>query len=195
MRFEFFCETKYNSGVAALAQSVEQCFRKASVVGSIPTGGFLLSVTRKEPVFPMRTSKNHPSHCLYCGTQLKWYASKYCSNQCQAQYEHEQYIAAWKAGAVTGLKADETISDHVRRYLIAQNGEKCSLCGWQEHNPTTGQIPITVDHIDGNWRNNREENLRLLCPNCHSLTPTYQNLNRGNGRRYRRRYESRKTDA
>ncbi len=139
----------------------------------------------------MHTSKKPPAQCLRCGTPLKRYASKYCSNQCQAAYEHEQYIAAWKAGRVTGLKADETVSDHVRRYLIQKYGEKCSLCGWHERNATTGQIPITIDHIDGNWRNNREENLRLLCPNCHTLTSTYQDLNRGNGRKYRRKYEQR----
>ena len=37
-------------------------------------------------------------------------------------------------------------------------------------------------HIDGNSKNNKEENLTLLCPNCHSLTKTYKGANRGNGR-------------
>ena len=42
-------------------------------------------------------------------------------------------------------------------------------------------IPLEVKHIDGNYLNNSEENLMLLCPNCHSLTSTYKgaNLNRG----------------
>ena len=47
------------------------------------------------------------------------------------------------------------------------------------------QIPLLADHIDGNWRNNVENNLRLLCPNCDSLSPTYAALNRGNGRKNR----------
>ncbi len=35
--------------------------------------------------------------------------------------------------------------------------------------------------MDGDWRNNAAHNLTLLCPSCHSLTPTYRALNRGNG--------------
>ena len=35
---------------------------------------------------------------------------------------------------------------------------------------------------DGNYRNNEEYNLELLCPNCHSLTQSYKSLNNGNGR-------------
>ncbi len=44
---------------------------------------------------------------------------------------------------------------------------------------------LVSDHIDGNWRNNIENNLRLICPNCDSLTHTYAGLNRGNGRKGR----------
>lgn len=43
-------------------------------------------------------------------------------------------------------------------------------------------IPLEIDHIDGNSENNSEENLRLICPNCHSLTATYKGANRGKGR-------------
>ena len=59
------------------------------------------------------------------------------------------------------------------------------MCGWAEINIKTGKVPLVADHIDGNWRNNTEENLRLVCPNCDSLSPTYAALNRGNGRKHR----------
>jgi hypothetical protein len=40
-------------------------------------------------------------------------------------------------------------------------------------------MPLVLDHIDGNSDNNSIENLRLLCPNCHFLTPTFAGKNKG----------------
>jgi hypothetical protein len=74
---------------------------------------------------------------------------------------------------------------YVKKYLRQKFGNKCVLCGWAKINPKTGKVPLVADHIDGNWRNNIESNLRLLCPNCDALSPTYAGLNRGNGRKNR----------
>jgi len=91
------------------------------------------------------------------------------------------YIAGWLAGTVTGVGSWGTISDHVRRYLL-ETQQRCVLCGWAEVNSCTGKPPLHIDHIDGDWRNNRPENLRFVCPNCHALTSSYGALNRGRGR-------------
>lgn len=60
--------------------------------------------------------------------------------------------------------------------------EHCALCGiepvWLGES-----LPLEVDHIDGDWRNNRIENLRLLCPNCHSTTDSYRGRGKGRARR------------
>jgi hypothetical protein len=45
--------------------------------------------------------------------------------------------------------------------------------------PTIGNVPVEVEHKDGNHKNNSPDNIILLCPNCHSLTPTYKALNIG----------------
>lgn len=64
-------------------------------------------------------------------------------------------------------------------------GEKCSMCGWNKRHPITHKVPLEIDHIDGNADNNKETNIRLICPNCHALTPHFRNLNRGRGRKWR----------
>lgn len=62
-----------------------------------------------------------------------------------------------------------------KKVFLEQNG-KCLECGiseWQG-NPIT----LELDHIDGDNTNNIRSNLRILCPNCHSQTPTWKRGNK-----------------
>lgn len=72
----------------------------------------------------------------------------------------------------------------IRTYLFEKYHSKCQICGWDEINPFTGRVPLQIHHIDGDSCNNREENLQLLCPNCHSLTENFgsRNDNANSGR-------------
>ena len=125
--------------------------------------------------------------CINCNQETKR-KNKYCSNICQKEFEYKEYIKKWKKNKVNGLRGEYQISMHIKTYLFKKFNNKCASCGWGEINPYTNKIPLEVEHIDGNYKNNNENNLILLCPNCHSLTSTYKGANLNNGRKSRKKY-------
>ena len=133
----------------------------------------------------MPNLKKPRGKCLKCGEETARAGYKYCSNKCQIKYQRDLYLKKWKDGKVNGLQSLGIVSTSVKIYLREKYNNKCCLCGWLEVNNKTKLVPLVADHIDGNWRNNVESNLRLLCPNCDALSSTYAGLNRGNGRKNR----------
>lgn len=128
-------------------------------------------------------------YCKNCDKELviKKFKKKYCDDKCHSEFSYKNYIKKWKLKEVSGNNSGNqcAINAYVRKYLHEKYGEKCCKCGWSERNPVTNKVPLQVNHIDGNHTNSFEENLNLLCPNCHSLTPNYGILNKGNGRKTR----------
>lgn len=128
--------------------------------------------------------------CLNCGKEFEHNIhtkNKFCCVKCFHEYKHKDYIEKWKSGEENGVNGEYGISGAIRNYLLEKYNYKCQKCGWGEVNKTTGKIPLQVHHVDGDYTNNKEENLQLLCPNCHSLTSTYMSLNK-NGRKGRKKY-------
>jgi hypothetical protein len=70
------------------------------------------------------------------------------------------------------------ISFKLRNRLLKEKvfPHQCSNCHLEEW--LGKPIPLELDHINGKPNDNRITNLRLLCPNCHALTPTYRGKNR-----------------
>ena len=55
--------------------------------------------------------------------------------------------------------------------------QNCEECGWAKKSPD-GYLPLELDHINGDSMDNRLKNLRILCPNCHSLKATHRGRNK-----------------
>jgi predicted nucleic acid-binding Zn ribbon protein len=150
-------------------------------------------------------------NCLQCGKETK--NPKFCSRSCGATYNNPLYHTQ-KFCEVCGkprkenkrfcsMECKESVIGGIvafnegrlksnrpaKSFLIKIHGHKCMDCGNSEWKEVP--IPLVLDHIDGNPYNFFPENLRLLCPNCDALTPTYKGKNKGNGRhkRMERYYE------
>lgn len=70
----------------------------------------------------------------------------------------------------------------VREGVLERRCYECGLTEWRGR-----PMPLELDHVNGDRRDNRRENLRFLCPNCHALTPTFRGRNATAARRATRR--------
>ncbi len=60
-----------------------------------------------------------------------------------------------------------------RLFAAGLKQQYCEKCGWAQRTES-GYLPLELDHINGDRHDNRLENLRVLCPNCHSLTKNHR---------------------
>lgn len=126
---------------------------------------------------------------VYCQTPAR-HPGTFCSLNCKMSQDTLDKAFIF----VTSGLPPVTTQSSIKNLLLFIRGNYCEMpdCGistWKG-----GDVPLVMDHIDGNSEDDRAENLRLVCGNCDMLLPTYKAKNRGNGRYSRRiRYSSSKS--
>ena len=128
--------------------------------------------------------------CKNCDNEVKssHLRVQFCSPKCQQNHSKSLKIEQWLNGEISGMKKGARIINSVRNYILERANHQCEVCSWNKINPATGKSPLEINHIDGDAGNNRPENLQVICPNCHALTPTWKALNKGKGNKERLRY-------
>lgn len=111
-------------------------------------------------------SGKYDKYCFVCGNLKSSVYNKYCDS-CIS-------IKVYKRKSVD----EYTTSTGRRNSLISKRGHICERCKTSQW--MGDKVPLQVHHIDGNSDNNSEENLLLLCANCHMQTPNYSGKNIGN---------------
>lgn len=121
--------------------------------------------------------KKNIKTCLNCGLVFNGVkSSKFCSTKCSSKYRSNLTLNKWFKNPSTGIDTNGIVKPTIKKYLLKKYNYKCSECGWKETNKFTKRQPLEVHHVDGNYLNNEEYNLVIVCPNCHSLTKSYKKL-------------------
>lgn len=127
----------------------------------------------------MTLSTKTQGNCNHCQESFLFYPSRsaglFCSIQCRSTYV---YNVGSKKRFLDGEAMDRPIQ---KRFVVERDGYSCQTCSvteWQGK-----PISLHLDHTDGDAANNHPDNLRLLCPNCHSQTPSFGGKNKGKGRK------------
>lgn len=138
---------------------------KPDYAGSTPAGGSMVKCRNcKTEYVPCRSSYGY-----------------YCSNQCQCDFVYEKWAIKVRR---TGVFTSTIGMRRPKKFLREKQGDKCRICGRKTWNGKP--ILLVFDHINGNHRDNRVTNCRMICSNCDAQLTTYKNRNRGQGRHSRR---------
>jgi len=128
------------------------------------------------------------NYCIDCNTPIH-IASTRCipcyfkEVQRRKEAVNADRIQLWLTGTWKGGN-NFKLSDTIRDYLLLQAGYRCTKCSFSAFHPDDGRSILEINHINGDGSDHRPENLEVICPNCHALTPNYKSRNKGHGRPY-----------
>lgn len=135
----------------------------------------------------------HTITCVQCGAIKRKHGDghmDFCNQQCRGDYIFHQ----WKIYGVQHHNSWNVFPKILKRRLLEEAGYQCQAirsdtgerCTESRRRPNGSSI-LEVEHKDGDSTNNAYDNIELLCPSCHSLTPTYRAGNWGKSTRTWRR--------
>jgi len=146
------------------AEGVSRSVRGVLVLlGLVPAGGNDRAVQRRIRELGISTAHS---------TGKGWNHGRSCNPRPTTPLELSQVPGRWTS--TQGLKK--------RLVQAGLKQMKCELCSWAEVS-IDGRTPVELDHINGDHEDNRLENLRILCPNLHSLQLTHRGSNQLRGSR------------
>jgi len=103
--------------------------------------------------------------CKFCNNNIQKQRGVYCSRNCYKEH--------MKTKRIERLEDNEIKTNFTLKRALKHLGfNVCKVCGLSEEWEGK-KLVLQLDHIDGNPNNNSIDNVRLLCPNCHSQTPTF----------------------
>ena len=136
---------------------------------------------------PVNKNSSKKYICINCGKEFiksSGSTGKYCSNNCQLEYQHKEKYKKILNGDKSIMRANYSPAIFRQDILNEQNGI-CAICGIKPEWNNKSLVFI-VDHIDGDASNNKRDNLRCVCPNCDSQLDTYKSKNKNGKRSYYR---------
>lgn len=156
---------KYNLDTSCFTNSIERWNRLPSVIRDCNSiGDVLKSVGLQDQGDNFKTAKRHIKEM---GLDVSHFNTGGGSGS-TSHYSHEEIFC--ENSSVGRWVVRRRV---LKESLLPYECEKCKLTEW------CGQeIALDLDHINGINNDHRLENLRFLCPNCHSLTPTHRGKNR-----------------
>jgi hypothetical protein len=103
----------------------------------------------------------------------EWKEKQAATIQARTEVLKETLFNKGLANFLAGNIKDRSI---VRKWLIKTRGEQCECCN---HLPEWNgkYLALQVHHVNGKNKDNRPNNLQLLCPNCHTQTDTFAGRN------------------